>query len=514
MAEFRAQVWNEELGDGGIFGDLTQIDRSPIPLIATGNLRRFIPTWENHKYAPPCESTCPTGIPVHERWRLIREGRVDEAVDLALSYTPFPATVCGYLCPNLCMSECTRQASTLAPVDIKHLGKASVNAGLPEYCPATGKRVAVVGGGPAGISVAWQLCQQGHEAVVYDMFPTLGGKIASAIPNSRIPKDVISAELERVAKVLPHVHLQQALQEEDIHRLKEDFDFLIIAVGAQKPRSIPIPGAERMLTALEFLSDAKANKAAPGNRVVIIGAGNVGCDVATEAHRTGAKEITLLDVQEPASFGKEREDAEAVGAKFRWPVFTKEITEEGVVLKTGEVIPADTVIISIGDQPNIDFLPKDIETERGFVKVDEYYQTSDAKIFAVGDAVRPGLLTDAIGAGRKAAQTINNIFAGKGPAIESRSMIDRNRVTLEYFDPRIQIFEDMKQCGSQCASCGACRDCGVCAAICPETAIRKLEKLDGGYEYVVDENKCIGCGFCAQACPCGVWDLSENSPIG
>ena len=513
MADFRTQIWDEELGSGGIFGDLTKIDRSPIPLITTGELRRFVPSWENRKYAPPCEATCPTGIPVHERWRLIREGRVDEAVDLALAYTPFPATVCGYLCPNLCMSECTRQSSTMAPVDVRLLGKASIEAGLPEIPTPTGKRVAILGGGPAGISTAWQLTQQGHEAVVYDMFPSLGGKIASVIPHSRIPKDIISAELGRIAKVIPHVHLQQELQKEDIYRLKEDFDFLVIAVGAQKPRNIPIPGAERMITALEFLSDAKANKATPGRRVVIIGAGNVGCDVATEAHRAGAIELTLLDVQEPASFGKEREDAEAVGAKFRWPVFTREITEQGVVLNTGEVIPADTVIISIGDQPDIDFLPEEIETERGFIKVDEYYQTSDAKVFAIGDAVRPGLLTDAIGAGRRAAQTIHNIFTGKGPAIESRSMIDRSRVTLEYFDPRIQIFESMDQCGSQCASCGMCRDCGICAAICPETAISKVEKSDGGYEYVVDENKCIGCGFCAQACPCGVWSLSENTPL-
>ncbi len=513
MADFRENVWDEELGGGGLIGDLSQIDRSPVPLITTGDLRRFVPTWENHKYAPPCEASCPTGIPVHERWRLIREGRVDEAVDLALSYTPFPATVCGYLCPNICMSECTRQSSTLAPVDITLLGKASINAGLPEIAPSTGKRVAIIGGGPAGISMAWQLCQKGHEAVVYDMYPSLGGKISSVIPNSRIPKDIISAELDRITDVIPHVHLQQELNKEDIYRLKEDFDFLVIAVGAQKPRTIPVPGGERMVTALEFLSDAKANAISPGNRVVIIGAGNVGCDVATEAHRLGAKEITLLDVQEPASFGKEREDAETAGAKFRWPVFTKEITEEGVVLDTGEVIPADTVVISIGDQPNIDFLPEEIETDRGFIKVDEYYQTSDAKIFAIGDAVRPGLLTDAIGAGRKTAQAIDNIFAGKGPALETRSMIDRSRVTLEYFDPRIQQFEDMGQCGSQCASCGACRDCGVCAAICPETAIRKLEKLNGGYEYVVDDNKCIGCGFCAQACPCGVWNLAENTPL-
>ena len=116
----------------------------------------------------PCESTCPSGIPVQERWRLVREGRVDEAVDLALAYTPFPATVCGYLCPNLCMQSCTKQSAFMAPVDITQLGKASLDAGLPELPPLSGKKIAVIGGGPAGISVAWQLRLKGHEAVIFD----------------------------------------------------------------------------------------------------------------------------------------------------------------------------------------------------------------------------------------------------------------------------------------------------------------------------------------------------------
>ena len=515
MASFRADVWNRELGQGGLIGDLDQVDRSPIPLITTGDLRRFVPYWENEKYAAPCESSCPTGIPVQQRWRLVREGRVDEAVDLALSYTPFPATVCGYLCPNLCMQSCTRQISTMAPVDIKKLGQASINAAMPDLPPPSGKRVAVIGGGPAGISIAWQLRMKGHEAVVFDMGQTLGGKIASAIPGSRIPKEVVDAELERIRKTIPHVHLQQELLREDMEKITADHDFVVLAVGARRPRTLPIPGAERLVTALDFLSDAKTGgpKAKPGKRVVIIGAGNVGCDVATEAARLGAEDITLLDVQKPASFGKEREDAEAVGAVFRWPVFTKEITAEGVVLQSGECIAADTVYVSIGDQPNIDFLPEAINIERGYVTVNAHYQTSSPKVFAVGDVVKPGLITDAIGAGRTAARVICDLLDGKAPTVTARPMIDKKRVTLEYFDPRIQAYEDVSHCGEQCASCGACRDCGVCVAICPETAISRTDKPDGGYEYAVDADKCIGCGFCAQACPCGVWTLTENSPL-
>jgi len=146
--------------------------------------------------------------------------------------------------------------------------------------------------------------------------------------------------------------------------------------------------------------------------------------------------------------------------------------------------------------------------------VNEYYQTTNSKIFAIGDAVKPGLLTDAIGAGRKAAQAISEILEGKRPASDTRRIIDKTRITLEYFDPRITTFENITHCGSQCSSCGACRDCGICENICPRAAISRKSLGGVEYEYVVDETLCIGCGFCAGACPCGIWNLVENVSIG
>jgi NADPH-dependent glutamate synthase beta subunit-like oxidoreductase/glutamate synthase domain-containing protein 3/Pyruvate/2-oxoacid:ferredoxin oxidoreductase delta subunit len=513
MAAFHKEVWDATLGQGGLVGDLTDLDRSVIPLITRDDLRRFVPVWENYKYMAPCEATCPTGIPVQQRWRLVRDGRVDEAVDLALAYTPFPATVCGYLCPNPCMGACTKGASLMAPVDVTQLGKASVAAGLPDLPSLSGKKVAVIGGGPAGISVAWQLRLKGHEAVVYDTAKTLGGKIAASIPSSRIPEEIFGKEIERINTVISHVHLQQLLKRADTEQLITDYDFVVIAAGARKPRTLPIPGNERMITALDFLKASKQGTATVGKKVVIIGAGNVGCDVATEASRLGAKDITLLDVQEPASFGKEREEAEKIGAKFRWPVFTRAITEAGVQLDSGEVIEADSVFISIGDAPDLEFLTDDIAVDRGFIKVDDHFQTSHPKVFAIGDVVRPGLLTDAIGAGRRAADAIDAVASGKRPPVDPKTIIDINRVSLEYYDPRIVQYEDLDHCGSQCASCGQCRDCGICVAMCPETAIRRQEQDAGEFEYVVDTLRCIGCGFCAGACPCGIWNLVENIPM-
>lgn len=513
MGDFHTQTWDTELGKGGLIGDLVDFDRSPIPIITTAELRRYVPVWENKVYAAPCEASCPTGMPVHERWRLIREGRVDEAVDLALAFTPFPATVCGYLCPNLCMKGCTRQTFNMAPVDVTQLGRASVEARLPELPPLSGKRVAVIGGGAAGLSMAWQLRRRGHEAVVYDMHRDLGGKISSMIPSSRIPEEIITAEVNRMKSVIPHVHLQQKLTKNDVTALKEDFDFVVVASGAHKPRIIPIPGKERLIPALDFLKGAKSGEIQVGKRVVVIGAGNVGCDAATEAHRLGAVDITLVDIQPPLSFGKERKAAEEIGAKFRYPVFSKAVTEQGLELTTGEVIPADTVIISIGDMPDVDFLPETVATDRGFVKVNELNQTSDPQIFAIGDVVKLGLLTDAIGAGRVTAQVMADMLEGKRPRTGSLKPIDKSRVKLEYFDPRLLTFDDVKHCASQCSSCGTCRDCGICIAICPQNAISKSEKEGGDFEMVVNPDRCIGCGFCAGSCPCGIWNLVENEPI-
>ncbi|NCD26046.1 MAG: 4Fe-4S dicluster domain-containing protein [Deltaproteobacteria bacterium] len=534
MADFHAHVWDKELGRGGLVGDLTSVDRSPIGLVTTGELRRFVPVWENCKYMPPCQASCPSGIPVQKRWQLIREGRLAEAVDLSLEYTPFPATVCGYLCPNLCMEGCTRGLGNLKPVDAKMLGKEGINANPPMLPMSSDKKVAVIGGGPAGISVAWQLRLKGHRASVFDMDEKLGGKLQASIPANRIPPEVLAAELDRAREIIPHVRLEKKLNREDFEAIRNDYDFIVLATGAQRPRTLPIPGNERLIPATDFLKSCKHGDATVGGRVVVIGGGNVGCDVASEAGRLGATSLTVIDVQKPASFGKEREEAEKAGAEFLWPCFTKEITAEGVVLTDGRVLPADTVIVSIGDIPDLEAIPDNIARERGFIKVNDVNQTTDPKVFAIGDLVKLGLLTQAIGDGRRAATAIDEIITGKRPLSVTEDMaeelktrleymdpgnhmsetIDYSRMNLAYYDPRLSKFESLDQCADECSSCGVCRDCGICEAVCPRGAISREALPAGEFAMVCDPEKCIGCGFCAGACPCGIWTLIPNTPLG
>ncbi len=513
MGAFRTEIWDRELGRGGLIGDLQETDRETIPLIAKGELRRYVPVWEQGRYLSPCQAACPTGIPVQDRWAMVRADNIDEAIAMGLEHTPLPATVCGYLCPSPCMASCTRNMESMNPIDVRLLGKAAETVPPPKPAKKTNKKVAVIGAGPGGIAAAWHLTLRGHTAVLFDTGNTLGGKISSVIPESRIPKNTLEAELARVKEMISDIRLNQAIDTREFQRIKSEYDFTIVAAGAGKPRTLPVPGIENAVFANDFLEDAKKANYRAGKKILVIGAGNVGCDVATEAHRTGARDITLIDVQKPAAFGREKEDAEKCGAQFRWPVFTKEITKEGVVLEDGEFLAADMVVIAIGDVPDLGFLGEGIRTRNGFVDVDAFGRTSDASIFAIGDIVVPGLITDAIGMGKRAALSVDRLLSGN-PLEENDPipMIPKDRVSLEYYDPRKDA-GNMEDCGADCASCGNCRDCGICVAICPEGAITRKEIKKNGFEYRVDPEKCIGCGFCKGACPCGIWDLVPNSPF-
>jgi len=332
------------------------------------------------------------------------------------------------------------------------------------------------------------------------------------IPESRIPDEVVSHELNRFREQVRTIKLKQPITRRLLQRWKGEYDFIIIASG-RSPKKLPIPGSNHALTALDFLRRSRTNDLQVGERVVIIGAGNVGCDVASEALRLGASAVTLVDIQEPASFGAERKHLEEQGVRFLWPRITKAITDEGVELEGGEILPADLVVMAVGDVPDLSFVPETLSRNRGFLAVDDHFQTSDPQIFAVGDVVQLGLLTDAIGAGKIAARYIDDTLRGRIAEGEPSPPIDRGRIKLAYYDPRQDPQGDVGSCAAACASCGACRDCGVCETICPQGAIMRRETGGGGYEYVVNDDRCIGCGFCADACPCGIWVMDDNTPI-
>ncbi len=524
MAEYRNKVWNKAFGGGDPLRDLAPgLDRSIIDAIVTGDLRRKKPYWANLEAAAPCTYYCPIHIPTVDRLRLIREGRLDEAYEMILRYTPLPASVCGAVCPNLCMENCSRRGVD-APIEMQVLGRAVGSHPAPKVAEALGKKVAVIGGGPAGMNVAWQLALAGIEAHIYEKDSQIGGKLAQVIPWERLSQAIWDVEIQRFLS-MPNikVNLNVDMTKELFAKLQESYDYVVIAVGTHEPRRIPFPGHERVVTALDFLKKAKSDMPLPvGREVVIIGAGNVGCDVACEAYRLGAEKVTLVDIQKPLAFGKEKEAAEALGAVFRWPVMTKEVTGEGLVMNTGEVIPAQTVIISIGDVPALAFLPDAIETVSvggaSWITTDKAHVTSHARVLAVGDVEKPGLATNALGAGKTAAEFIVASIKGIEWRPFTKQLIPQQALTITHYTPDIPGSSETEQ-ADRCLSCAACRDCHLCETICPTGAISRNDLefgskmgyqfgLEGSFEYVSDDKKCIACGFCAATCPCGIWTMN------
>ena len=518
MAEFAKRIWSQGFGGGDPLRDLAPgLERSLIGVVESGEMRRRKPFWANRDSAAPCTYYCPMHIPTIDRLRLIRDGKTDEAYEMLLRYTPFPASVCGTICPNLCIQNCSRKKVDYS-IDVSVLGNAVRTVEPPKAKPFTGHKVAIIGGGPAGMGAAWHLALAGIEAHIFEKADQLGGKLALTIPWERLSKAVWDMEVERFLKEDNIVvNLGVTMTREKIEQLKKEFDYVIIAVGTHQPKIIPFPGHDRVIPALDYLKAAKSNNPMKtGKQVVIIGAGNVGCDVAAECYRLGAEEVTMVDIQKPLAFGVERDAAEALGATFKWPVMTKEVTEKGLVTDKDELIPAQTVIISIGDVPSLPFLPESVELVKvaggSWIKTDDAGRTSDDKILAIGDVERPGLATNALGAAKRTAEYLIATINNTQWVPFNKKLIQYESLTIAHYDPAEEKGDTENHQAARCLSCGSCRDCHLCETICPTHAISRRELVADdtsrvNYEYVSDDSKCIACGFCADTCPCGIWTM-------
>lgn len=514
LPAFRQNVWEKEVGKGGMFSAYLTHDRSVLPYITTGEERRWMPIWKNDQYLPPCAYACPSRIPSHRRASLVRQGRTAEALELVLQYSPLPATVCGTVCPNLCMTDCTRGRID-QPLDIKSYGAAALELKAPKKAKATGKSVAVIGAGPGGLSAAWQLGLRGHAVDLYEASGKIGGKLEMCIPRERLPKKILDKELSRFAEIGVNVQTRTVVDAKKFGKIYKDHEVVVIAVGAQEGRVIPFPGHEDVIKGIDYLKEINFGKPRnlKGKKVVVIGAGNVGMDIACQAYDHGAASVIAVDVQEPASFGKERELAKEKGTQILFPKVTGKYDAQAgkIYFKDGSALDADLVIISIGEKPVLDFLSPSINTERGYITVNDLGQTSDVKVFAIGDTTKPGLVTNAIGQGKVAADKIHSLLMNTDYVPEERRVIPYERVKTQYYEVcRADNKFNAKKEADRCMSCGSCRDCGMCVESCYYGAITRKKLPNKSYEYVVDESRCIGCGFCAGICPCGVWEMAEN----
>ncbi len=508
---FRLHEWVKD----GIFSDVATDDFRVHGMAETGVYRLRVPVWENAVFCAPCEAACPAGIPTQERLNLLRGGKREEALKLVLDYTPFPASVCGSVCPNPCMAACTRNQIDQA-VQIGKLGLKSAYTKVAPAAEKTGRKIAVIGGGAAGLSAAWQLVRKGHTVTVYDSGDHIGGKMEQVIPRARLPEKILAAELQRIADAGVQMKTSFRVDKAGFLSIQKENDAVIVATGTHRPAALTCEGAGRAEDCLTYLSAVnRGERPHTGKEVIVIGAGDSAMDAARGAYDMGAEHVTCLARSVPRAMKKEIEHIRDLGGTILTGFTPLQITEEGVYSSDGRFVQGDMVISAIGEEPDLDYLPEELHIGkfRGKWLVVRRDSALCDGLFAAGDAVHPGRLADAIGAGARAAHFADAYVMGKQAEPYGKpAPIPYHRIHKEGFRRFLpsEIPEDAEKETDRCISCGTCRSCHVCIEACPKGAISETVQEDGTFTLAADPDLCIGCGICEGVCPSGIWKLIDN----
>jgi len=405
-----------------------------------------------------CENSCPLHMDIPGYIELIKEERWEDAFELTLRDNPLPGTlgrICHFHCQMRCRREMLDQPVSQGEIHryladtIYQLGKEEdiYRKLIKEKLPSTGKRIAIVGAGPAGLTVAFYLVRLGHDVVIYDAMPEPGGILRYGIPPYRLPKELLQKEIKMIRRLGVQFKMNRRLGRNlSLDELKKESDALFLAIGAWKDTALNIPGenAKGVFAGSEVLREMAMGKIPQtGQRVVIVGAGNVAIDTARSLLRLG-KEVTLVYRREKSDMpanAVEISEAEEEQIKFRFLAAPYEIVtgSTGVVsalriekmrpgdidrsgrrnpVSTGlfEVIPCDSVILAIGERVSTEELADRVSlTGDGRITVDRFtFRTSDPTIYAGGDAVSgPATAAEAMGMAKRAAAAIDRALMNK-----------------------------------------------------------------------------------------------------
>jgi heterodisulfide reductase subunit A len=491
----------------------------------------------------PCSFACPAGINAHGYVSLVRSGLDEEAYRLVLEATPLVGTL-GRACYAPCEGECTRGSieGTLPIRRIKRFASDQHDASGAdngvERPAANGKRVAIVGSGPTGLTAAWQLAKLGYAVKIHEAAPVAGGFLRLGIPSYRLPDAVVARDIENVTGL--GVEIETGRRIDDPAALKEEgFDAVLVATGTHRDSALGVPGEDRLgvMGATGFLR--KVNLGEPvdlaGKKVVVVGGGNVAMDAARVSRRLGAASVTVAYRRTRAEMPAhhvESVDAEKEGVAFRLLVAPVEVLgkADGSVagLRCSEMqladpdasgrrqavpvpgefatLDADIIIAAIGMGPDTSMFGGRLGTlKNGRLDADTAScQTAQPFLFAAGDAVNgPTDITRAVGEGRKAAHQIDAWLNGRKfdtwddrlPVVDKQKVLARQTSyafaapTPDGMDlqPNPTDFHEIeaplteaeaRRSSGRCIDCAVCSECNECVAACPVDGCIDLRATD------------------------------------
>ena len=527
-------------------------DVAPLPDLLhgrsrTGPVREQRPVYLD--LLPPCNAGCPAGENIQAWLAHAEVGHHEKAWRQLTADNPMPA-IHGRVCYHPCESVCNRanldSAVSIHSVE-RFLGDLAIERQWAFDPPAvrSGRRVLIIGAGPSGLSAAYHLARLGHDVEVRDAGDEPGGMMRYGIPSYRMPRDVLDAEIGRIAAMGVRFTSGHRVEDLDAERREGGFDAVFVAVGAHLSKRVDIPAKDAgpIVDAVSFLrSVASGERPVIGRRVAVYGGGNTAMDAARVARRLGANDALIVyrrtRAQMPAH-EMEAEEAEREGVQINWlrtitafdgPELTieaMELDENGFPQPTGrfETLAADTVILALGQESDTDFLHRvpGVEIARdGVVQVSPAMMTGCPGVFAGGDMVpAERTVTVGVGHGKKAARNIDAWLRETAPVSAAKhDQVSFDMLNLWYFGdaarreqpeaPPEQRTADFTEVfgglseqeatyeARRCLSCGNCCECDGCLGACPEDAVIKLGV---GYRYEFDYDKCTGCGACYEQCP-------------